>query len=318
MPDIEGIFEDSLLSLFDHRPIAFSTAGPTEPYHYAPSPIRYLFDGTAVDFPGSGSYAEGSHVKVHLPIAPPGLHSTLQLTHIWLSSVFLADLITYGAIPVMGERICELGAGAGLPGIVAARNGASTVVSTDYAVPATTTMSAGGGEGKDAKHDAQPTDVLAVLRRNFHRALPESEESRNWQVTGHTWGDSVSPILASCTPGAKAEKFPVLLLADLLWTTAAHESLITSVRALLCPHRGIAHVVAGLHEGRGAVERFRSAWAERGGWVRDALEVQWGSGGWEVLRDLRDGCEGRRGVVEEGADEHGTVIYFKIGMRDDP
>lgn len=316
MPDIEGIFEDSLLALFDHRPIAFSTPGPDEPYAYVPSPIRSL-DGAPVDLPQSKTYAQGPNVKVRLPVAPPGLHTTLQLTHIWLSSILLADLISHGAIPVQGARICELGAGAGLPGIVSACSGAGAVVSTDYAVPSS---EEGAGEGK-----AEVTDVLGILRGNFRCALSAAQEGRSWRVLGHTWGEPVTEILTSCTihaptapPKPLGQKFETILCADLLWTTSAHSALITSLLALLDPRQGVAHIVAGLHQGRGAVERFREAWVARtGGWIEDVLEVQWGMNGWEILSDLREGTEARRDDQEEG-DEHGTVVYFRIGLRDDP
>lgn len=308
MSDIEGIFEDSLLSLFDHRPIAFSTPAPDQPYIYTPSAIQGITGN--VTAPQTDLV-----VPVRLPIAPSALHTTLQLTHIWLSSVLLADLIVSRDIDVKDERICELGAGAGLPGILAARMGARGVVSTDYAVPL-----AEEGEGED---------VLAVLRGNFRRSIPDAigVEGETWQVLGHTWGESADVLLSSCATSSPSrqsqhvpEKFPILLLADLLWTTSAHASLITSITDLLCPRTGTAHVVAGLHQGRGAVERFKRSWlnrtAARGGWVQDLLEVQWDHTGWEVLRDFR--VEDRIGVQEDGRDEHGTVVWFTIGLRDDP
>ncbi|KAI5454720.1 hypothetical protein NCC49_003607 [Naganishia albida] len=305
MSDIEGIFEDSLLSLFDHRPIAFSTPAPDKPYVYTPSSIQHT-DGNAT------APQTDLAVPVHLPVAPSALHTTLQLTHIWLSSVLLADLIVSRRIEVEGERICELGAGAGLPGIVAARMGAGSVVSTDYAVP--------------ESRDEEGEDVLAVLRGNFRRSIPDplGTEGKAWQVLGHTWGESVHDLLSSCTPlptpaPRLPQKFTTLILADLLWTTAAHAALITSILNLLCPRTGTAHVVAGLHQGRGAVGRFKQTWLERtsrhGGWVRDQLEVQWDHAGWQVLRDFRD--DGHAGDNEEG-DEHGTVVWFTIGFRDDP
>ncbi|KAJ9115621.1 hypothetical protein QFC20_000947 [Naganishia adeliensis] len=278
MSDIEGIFEDSLLSLFDHRPIAFSTPAPDQPYVYSPSAIQGINGNVTTQ-------DTDLVVPVHLPIAPSALHTTLQLTHIWLSSVLLADLIVSREIDVKGERICELGAGAGLPGIVAARMGARGVISTDYAVP--------------RSEDGEGDDVLAVLRGNFRRSIPD----------------------AVAVGGADApQKFTMLFLADLLWTTSAHASLVTSIINLLCPRTGTAHVVAGLHQGRGAVERFKRSWldrtAARGGWVKDLLEVQWDHTGWEVLRDFR--MKDRTGAPEEGGDEHGTVVWFTIGLRDDP
>ncbi|GHJ85765.1 hypothetical protein NliqN6_2167 [Naganishia liquefaciens] len=341
MPDIEGIFEDSLLALFNHRPIAFSTPGPDEPYAYAPSPIRYL-DGTPVHLPRSKTYAqEGPHVDVDLPVAPPGLHTTLQLTHIWLSSILLSDLVTHGCISVHGARICELGAGAGLPGIVAACSGARAVVSTDYAVPSSVSEQDEDGRRRRRRRRANATDVLGILRGNFHRALArhaqqgggDDDDDDNddddedddddgddaWHVLGHTWGEPVRDLLTSCTPAHVPEKFHTILCADLLWTTSAHAALITSLTALLAPQGGIVHMVAGLHQGRGAVDRFRRAWVERtAGWIEDVFEVQWGRDGWEVLRDWREGREARKGDCAEAEDEHGTVVYFRIGLRDDP
>lgn len=291
MSDPEGIFEDSLLSLFDHRPIAFSTA-PDQPYVYTPTAIPG--HAGADDVP-----CRDLVIRVHLPIAPSALHTTLQLTHIWLSSILLADLVASGVITVRGARICELGAGAGLPGIVAALRGARAVTSTDYAV--------------------QEGDVLDVLRGNFRRSVvTDGAEGDTWQVLGHTWGEPVNDILGSCmrsTHGTRrTEKYSILFLADLLWTTAAHAALITSILDLLCP-TGIAHVVAGLHQGRGAVERFKHAWldrtAGRGGWIRDMMDVQWGLDGWELLRDYR-----RDEGMRRGGDEHGTVVYFTLGLGD--
>ncbi|KAJ9127794.1 hypothetical protein QFC24_000077 [Naganishia onofrii] len=342
MPDTtEEIFEDSLLSLFQHRPIAFSTRGPDDPYVYVPSGIRLLrrasvdVDDTTLPSPHHLPAHPSSPIKIYLPTAPPELHTTLQLTHLWLSSVFMADLISHGIINVTDdddddERICELGAGAGLPGIVCAVRGAREVVSTDYAVPEQ-------GPRERDEQDRGGT-VLDVLRSNFLRAVPDAQarEGKSWAVLGHTWGDepSVSRILSSLSAShtnshsPRRQTFSLLLLADLLWSTASHGALIHSLTKLLDPETGRACVVAGLHQGRGPVERFLRSWRDgAGGWVRYEMEVQWGhEQGWEVLEDFRSGRgHGRKGEGEEawkrlydedrqGGDEHGTVVYFTIGL----
>lgn len=46
---------------------------------------------------------------------------------VWNASVILADLIVCEDIQVTGKKVLELGCGAGLPGIVAARKGAELV-----------------------------------------------------------------------------------------------------------------------------------------------------------------------------------------------
>ncbi|KAJ9108723.1 hypothetical protein QFC21_000043 [Naganishia friedmannii] len=326
----EEIFEDSLLSLFQHRPIAFSTRGADDPYVYVPSGIQLLrgasSTSTDIDEEDGKTQAKDEPVprraqpplpiKIYLPTAPPELHTTLQLSHLWLSSVFLADLISHGLINVKGERICELGAGAGLPGIVSALRGAGQVVSTDYAV----------------QEDQNGQSVLAVLRGNFLRAVPaaKAREGTAWTVLGHTWGDEASVLRVLSSPGPSGtpeQPFSLLLLADLLWSTASHAALVASLTHLLEPGKGRACVVAGLHQGRGPVERFIRSWREIGGWIKYEMEVQWGlDSGWEVLEDFRSVCSTATGKDDcgdweylysadrDGGDEHGTVVFFTIGL----
>lgn len=339
----EEIFEDSLLSLFQHRPIAFSTRGPDDPYIYRPSGIRlsrhhstdqsaaegnHVCESSSEQLAVTNSNKPPSTITVYLPTAPPELHSTLQLTHLWLSSVFLSDLISHELINVHNERICELGAGAGLPGIVSAVKGARQVVATDYAVHA------------DTDKERVGAGVLDVLRGNYVRSVvpgacegEEGEgEGKSWAVLGHTWGDErsvervlSSPCSADFAPGAEGggggrEKFTLLLLADLLWSTSAHGALISSLGKLLDPRKGCAHVVAGLHQGRGPIQRFLRSWKQVGGWVRYQMEVQWGiDDAWEVLEDFRGGQQDERWEClydeeRDGGDEHGTVVYFVIGL----
>jgi nicotinamide N-methyltransferase len=55
--------------------------------------------------------------------------------YLWNSAILLADMISSGLAPVYGETVLELGAGAGLPGILAALEGAELVVLSDYDSP---------------------------------------------------------------------------------------------------------------------------------------------------------------------------------------
>lgn len=323
--EIESIFEDGLLSLFDHHPVAFSTPSPYHPFIYRPSSVPLPPLGSSGNHDGLPWNLE---IPVYLPVAPSALHSTLQLTHIWLSSIFMADLIFSSHIDVRSLRICELGAGAGLPSVAALLNvgaEAGSVVSTDYAVPEQDLQAEDGR--------AQPEDVLGVLRGNLKKAseMPDGgnvndkgkDTSGRWAVVGHTWGEPVTDILnaalptvtsgsaSSSIPSFKSapiasEQFDLLLLADLLWSSSSHTDLLTSVHSLLKPKTGIAHVIAGLHQGRGATDRFKACWKESGGWVEEVLEVRWGREGWETFERRKDGE-----VV--GDEERGVIVWFKIG-----
>ena len=324
--DIEDIFEDGLLSLFEHHPVAFSTPSPSHPYIYRPSPVPFpdgMSSNTSThDDQESRSILPNVEIPVYLPVAPSALHTTLQLTHIWLSSILMADLIFSRHIPVRDLRICELGAGAGLPSVAALLNVgqrrgdvAGSVVATDYAVPEQTPQEAG---------QAQPEDVLGVLRGNLRNAaemtLPcgMGKPTDHWAVVGHTWGESVDPILSSpachSSPPERGleqthdDKFDLLLLADLLWSSSSHTDLLTSVQALLKPRTGVAHVIAGLHQGRGATERFKRGWKETGGWIEEVAEVRWGKEGWERF-ERRSSSE----VDPVGDEERGVIVWFKVG-----
>lgn len=335
--DSESIFEDGLLSLFDHYPVALSTAGPSDPFLYRPAPIPTARRGSLVNSHHDNQPHHPSHdwsdlqLSIYLPVAPSALHTTLQLTHLWLSSVLMADLVlsplaTGPRIDVAGKRVCELGAGAGLPSIAAILGGAKQVVVTDYAVPETTTASTAVG---DQGQRADPENVLGVLRDNVARGAAEHEQRSKvdpqqfqepvvWSVVGHIWGQDVLPLISAASmsrdtsttsPSTSSGLFDTLLLADLLWSTSGHTDLITSILGLLLPHTGVAHTIAGLHQGRGPTERFQRLWLKTapGGWVKEVGEFRYGKDGWE--RYERGPTVGDGGFEEE----RGVVVWFEIG-----
>jgi predicted nicotinamide N-methyase len=254
--DPTDIFDTSLSSLFSIPPIAFSTSSPDAPYIY--------------------TTPSGTAIELKLPHPPPSLYTKLQANNLWLAGIFLADMIDSAEIdiaPGRDSRVCELGAGAGLPGLVAGLRGC-TVVSSDWGVE----------------------EVLDVIKGNFERA-----KVGNFKVVGHEWGTDPTPLLDATSGqgyGTESEKFDSLLLADTLWVTEAHSALLDSVLALLKPG-GTAHIAAGLHTGRGPVERFVSSARARGATVRAVKEVRWNNGQWE-------GYE----APERPDEERGVVVYY--------
>ncbi|WVW85752.1 hypothetical protein I302_107790 [Kwoniella bestiolae CBS 10118] len=288
--DPTDIFDTSLSSLFSIPPIGF-TPDHNGYFTYSPSAQHH------------------APIKLSIPSPPSSLYTTLQAQLIWPSSIYLADLISQGKVAVGGKNVIELGSAAGLPGVVAYLNGAGKVVSTDYGV----------------------REVLEVLEDNFRRAKSPStsalddagEEGERWVVKGHCWGEDVSELLDQINPTSTSPssdstpntqdrpstktltKFDTILAADVLWTTSSHSILLDSITSLMSQD-GITHITAGLHTGRGPLERFLLSAKERGLRVDHRGEVRLtGDKDWEKYDES---------MAREGEEERGVVVWFTLGF----
>jgi nicotinamide N-methyltransferase len=213
-----------------------------------------------------------SSIQIRIPQPPAELYTTLQANHLWLAAVYLSDIISVNQLEVNGLRVAELGAGAGLPGVCACLAGAQ-VVSSDWGV----------------------VEVLSVVEDNFRQNC--ADKADRWTVRGLKWGEDPTPLLQALNPDQAGRQFDALLLADTLWVSEAQSALLDSIMALLRPG-GVAHVAAGLHTGRGPVERFLLSSKERGLRVEKVREVRWTiGGGWDEHVVYAQGLEEERGVV---------------------
>ena len=108
---------------------------------------------------------------------------------------------------VRNKTVLELGAGAGLPSLVAAIHGASKVVVTDY---------------PDA-------GLLENLKKNIDSCslLPKNEQTRNIIAKGYLWGADIQSLLKYLSEPARG--FDVLILADLLFNHHCHEALVSTI-----------------------------------------------------------------------------------------
>lgn len=97
---------------------------------------------------------------------------TLFAHFVWNAAILAADLIIVGDFTVAKETVLELGAGAGLPGIVACLHGARIVVLSDYESP----------------------KLLVNLQANVDDNIPAALR-RNVFVEGHIWGRAPGKIV---------------------------------------------------------------------------------------------------------------------------
>lgn len=114
---------------------------------------------------------------------------------------------------IEGKTVLELGAGAGLPSLICALNGAGQVVVTDY----------------------PDVDLIQNLQKNIDQCelLPQPV---NIRAQGYLWGAPTAELsqqLAQRSKDGEAARFDLLILADLLFNHSEHGKLVQSVQQTL-------------------------------------------------------------------------------------
>lgn len=105
-----------------------------------------------------------------------------------------------------------MGAGAGLPALSAALNGAKKVLLTDY----------------------PDINLISNLSHNVTVNLPPKIASENVKVEGYLWGKDVTPLLQFINNGNNLEqKFDIIILSDLLSNHGEHEHILETCKKCL-------------------------------------------------------------------------------------
>ena len=151
----------------------------------------------------------------------PGRHS-LWSHVLWNASRICSKLFDRNTAWVKDKRILELGAGSGLPSIVAAKLGASTVVTTDY----------------------PDKPILDSLEENMR----SNGVNRLVQVCGYIWGKP-PPYPWSPTQEASTHchrEFDAIVASDLIFNHSQHRSLLSTIKATLADE-GVCLVLFSHH-----------------------------------------------------------------------
>jgi nicotinamide N-methyltransferase len=128
--------------------------------------------------------------------------------HLWNAGRWLAMYFDEHPDQIRDKSVVELGAGAGLPSVVSALNGARCTVVTDY---------------PDA-------ELIENLTWNLDENVKDAARERA-HATGYLWGSSVDGLLATNL----GQKYDVVILCDLLFNHSEHTKLVSSCQQLLAP-----------------------------------------------------------------------------------
>ncbi|KAF9236770.1 putative methyltransferase-domain-containing protein [Melanogaster broomeanus] len=136
--------------------------------------------------------------------------------HLWNAAIAFASYLDSNIDLIRDKFVLELGAGGGLPGIVAAQNDAKQVVLSDY---------------PDAA-------LVENLTHNVHQNI--SEDQRNKVTTqGYIWGQPVDNLFAALPPDRDPSRgFDLIILSDLIFNHSQHDSLLRSCEFCLTPIPG--------------------------------------------------------------------------------
>ncbi|KAF8152586.1 nicotinamide N-methyltransferase [Crassisporium funariophilum] len=162
--------------------------------------------------PTFATYARGEvHVRTgddweEIKIRLVGTHP-LWAHHLWNAALALADFLDSNPELYRNLSVLELGAGGGLPSIVAGKNGAHKVVVTDY---------------PDA-------DLIDNIKHNVTKNV-QAHESTNIEVQGYIWGKPVDSLLRALPSSAK---FDLVILSDLIFNHSQHDALLKTCELVL-------------------------------------------------------------------------------------
>ncbi|KAG9011599.1 nicotinamide n-methyltransferase [Tulasnella sp. JGI-2019a] len=152
------------------------------------------------------TFVEG---KEEILIRLVGSHS-LWGHHLWNAArSFASYLESHSTELCEGKRILELGAGGGLPSLIAVLEGADQVLVTDY---------------PDA-------DLLHNLKINVERNIPTALQHKV-TVQGYKWGADVQSLLRSLSLDL-IERFDMILMSDLIFNHSQHAALLKTCDQVL-------------------------------------------------------------------------------------
>lgn len=280
--DPEDVLFDSLQTLYDYQPVAFTSAGASYTYTYPKAtpanPIKITLQTPDTD----------------------SANWSLHASSVWIASIQLASGVDFLRIdhhlrqirPVNEAkrwdkrrlRILELGASAGLPSILITKLYPDvSIVVTDYPDP----------------------QIIRTLTRN----IQHNGAGPNCCAAPYGWGTDPGHLFSLNSSDGPQSGFDIVIAADTLWNPDTHSIFVDTLqRTLRKDPDSRVHLVAGLHTGRFTIDSFLRRSVEAGFFILEVVEREVIAGGigentgaqtraWDVTRSEYEEEKGRRGWV---------------------
>ncbi|KAF9432657.1 nicotinamide n-methyltransferase [Entomortierella beljakovae] len=149
--------------------------------------------------------------------------------HLWNAAKVFANWMDSHPEHSVDKNVLELGAGAALPSFVAAVNGASKVIITDY----------------------PDNDLVSNIQFNADQVVPQLTRDGTVIAQGYLWGSNTRPLLAHLNPSMSSdtsvavastpevkELYDTIILSDLLFNHSQHRSMLKTCKETLKPGTG--------------------------------------------------------------------------------
>ncbi|KAG7087235.1 hypothetical protein E1B28_013216 [Marasmius oreades] len=147
--------------------------------------------------------------------------------YLWNSAICLASYFEENESLCNDRSVLELGAGGGLPSIIASLNGARNVVITDYPDAALV---------NNMQHNVDHNISDEQVRQNIVVKV-EIAVMLAWMradaLQGYIWGTPVHSLLDAFPP--LAEGFDLIILSDLIFNHSQHDALLRTCERTLRP-----------------------------------------------------------------------------------
>ncbi|KAG2187450.1 hypothetical protein INT44_005138 [Umbelopsis vinacea] len=181
---------------------------------------------------------EGTPSELELRLV--GSHP-LWAHYLWNAAKVFANYLDEHKDLCGGKTVLELGAGAALPGLIAALNGAQKTVITDYPDrELIENIEYNVKTNLSSLHEQNAVSVKVNIHTSFVSLHTYLIVYRLLSTQGYVWGTKVGTLQEELPSGET--KYDIIILSDLIFNHSQHHAMLRTCRELIKPKTGVVLV----------------------------------------------------------------------------